>query len=1122
MIPDRRTSPATGSLLGFLIIVFYAAIAQAQSFGPIPLEKTKVLSGIQTIKAPNGFRIFDSQGKLVKSVNEGGEVNAKAYVEHEGTLFLMSDWSYERYRDESISPNWMVVPGVTVKGNSTPPPSTNSRASSTAAAPALEFYEIRFPDSSDAQAPHLSYVDSSQLIYADDEWVVAGKFVRDQSAQGFHSLKVYRANTLRLAFELKLINYVFCMDWSKERQQFLAVTTSHLGDEMLVKWPEEEPAIVLIDVPKKQLSRVEYGVSSTDVVRWKGTQIEIEYTGEAPSPGEQTRFAGGAFSDVSINARRSSRGVPSLEKRREAYKEEAALQFVNLTNFSSEHHTWYSKVAMDLASPDGKELRVVRTTDFGHALDVNLDELRSRTVGNGLDPITDLRLLKDGTIAYSQEPSTVRFDGPGGLSEVDLSSSWDEEAKFGFTDSAAVLVHQSSPGSTRLVGKRIEPNGDVSAFPVNVTIKDEYPNWTAYPERESIARVFYDDREEEQVWREYSWETGRQIGDTFVVTSAKGMGAGGRKFGRSEGSWTITASLIDGHTGGFTYSVIAENQSNGREVEIGGEEISGDDPLELFNLNSQGFNVLCAGNHKIYFFRHDLGNNRTTKIREWDKNPGHGEAAFDRDGKRLFVPRESGYEVFSLAQNGANKVFDFYFHGRNQYAIVLPDGYYAGSPGCENFLSLRLLQKSIAAKVVAPWRNRPARVLETLGGEAEEISALERATERWLNRSGFGQGTEPSVADLPSVRLTSEAPLKTNRNEIELQLAIHSGASSPKNLKVSVNGVVSGETSSVSAMAPDEKRNATVPLTLSSGQNWIEVDLVDEAGRSSEPLRFRMICERPPEKTTRYIVALGVSLYANPALNLDLAAKDAEDVAAMLAGLGGVSETKSLVLTDNKVTKNSVAEIESFLSSAKENDEVIFFGAAHGVLDENLEYVFCSHEFDPADASGTGIRMESIIGAVRKGKSRKCLILLDTCQAGAVGEREAQLLAKNQGPALEATTISRSPITTIETGLSVVETRRYIEEMFLLPGSLEGIHVIGASSAAGFALEIDGILNGVFTSALIEGLRQGLGDRNGDGSVGVEELKVYLNQRVSELTNGNQRPSIVASEDDQIMSFPVK
>ena len=76
-------------------------------------------------------------------------------------------------------------------------------------------------------------------------------------------------------------------------------------------------------------------------------------------------------------------------------------------------------------------------------------------------------------------------------------------------------------------------------------------------------------------------------------------------------------------------------------------------------------------------------------------------------------------------------------------------------------------------------------------------------------------------------------------------------------------------------------------------------------------------------------------------------------------------------------------------------------------------------------------------------------------------------------------------------------------------------HFIGASAGAQFSLESEKWNNGVFTAAVIEGLRDKKADWNTDDRITVSELKIYLSQRVSELTAGAQKPSVVAFEQDQ-------
>jgi hypothetical protein len=157
------------------------------------------------------------------------------------------------------------------------------------------------------------------------------------------------------------------------------------------------------------------------------------------------------------------------------------------------------------------------------------------------------------------------------------------------------------------------------------------------------------------------------------------------------------------------------------------------------------------------------------------------------------------------------------------------------------------------------------------------------------------------------------------------------------------------------------------------------------------------------------------------------------------------------------------------------------------------------------------------LDAVGSGKSLKRLVLMDTCQSGSVGEKEEMKLAQasTELPHGVRAVKSRALKVVGVSPLTGDEQQRFIEEMFLLPGQYRGINIIGASGGAEYAMESDKWNNGVFTSALIEALRDQKADMDHRGRISVSDLKTYLAQRVPELTGGAQKPSVVAFEQDQ-------
>ena len=187
------------------------------------------------------------------------------------------------------------------------------------------------------------------------------------------------------------------------------------------------------------------------------------------------------------------------------------------------------------------------------------------------------------------------------------------------------------------------------------------------------------------------------------------------------------------------------------------------------------------------------------------------------------------------------------------------------------------------------------------------------------------------------------------------------------------------------------------------------------------------------------------------------------------------------------------------------------------MLGDNLDYYFAGHDFDPQQVEKTGIKLDDLVDAIGASKSLKRLLLMDTCHAGVVGEKDEMLLAQmdKKLPAGVRAVAQRGMKVQQALDFSAASKQRFIEEMFTLPGTIRGVNIIGASAGAQFALESDKWNNGVFTAAVIEGLRDKKADWNTDNRISVSELKNYLSQRVSELTAGAQKPSVVAFEQDQ-------
>src|SRR5262249_26308050 len=107
-------------------------------------------------------------------------------------------------------------------------------------------------------------------------------------------------------------------------------------------------------------------------------------------------------------------------------------------------------------------------------------------------------------------------------------------------------------------------------------------------------------------------------------------------------------------------------------------------------------------------------------------------------------------------------------------------------------------------------------------------------------------------------------------------------------------------------------------------------------------------------------VAVGVSTYKNPKLNLNFADNDAEKLgAAIKASCAGDAslyrEVKTTTLTNDKATRDAVLKaLDEVRKVAKPNDLFVFSFAGHGVREEG-EYYLLSHDADVDKLAGSTV-----------------------------------------------------------------------------------------------------------------------------------------------------------------------
>jgi molecular chaperone DnaK len=205
---------------------------------------------------------------------------------------------------------------------------------------------------------------------------------------------------------------------------------------------------------------------------------------------------------------------------------------------------------------------------------------------------------------------------------------------------------------------------------------------------------------------------------------------------------------------------------------------------------------------------------------------------------------------------------------------------------------------------------------------------------------------------------------------------------------------------------------------------------------------------------------------------LPAAAADASALAEVLAdpAIGEFSVDQQV----NVDQRTAMRSVESFFASARPDDLLLLHVSLHGWKDLRNRLYFVARDTERAYLGATAIPAEFVSDHMGQSRCRQIVLLLDCCYSGAFA---ANMLRRAvEPPAVD------------------------VAEPFAGTGRV----VVTASTALQFAHEGEqDVLSSmvetqpsVFTSAVVEGLRGGAADLDGDGLVSVDELYDYVHEQV--------------------------
>jgi len=241
-------------------------------------------------------------------------------------------------------------------------------------------------------------------------------------------------------------------------------------------------------------------------------------------------------------------------------------------------------------------------------------------------------------------------------------------------------------------------------------------------------------------------------------------------------------------------------------------------------------------------------------------------------------------------------------------------------------------------------------------------------------------------------------------------------------------------------------------------------------------------------KPKLYVLAIGVSDYDNKKLQLYYSAKDAQDFTDFFKSQKnkGLYREVEIKLLANASKSDILKGLDWIEREVTQHDVVMVFFSGHGANDRNNRYYFLPRDVDLKNIKLTGLPYHAIKDTITV-LAGKVLFFIDTCHAGNVMGARGTI----------------ADIDRIANDLASAEN---------------GIVVFAASTGKQNSYEKAEWGNGAFTKALIEGLNQ-QADYTKDGTISINELDLYISERVKKLTNGDQTPT--TSKPKTVPDFPI-
>lgn len=448
------------------------------------------------------------------------------------------------------------------------------------------------------------------------------------------------------------------------------------------------------------------------------------------------------------------------------------------------------------------------------------------------------------------------------------------------------------------------------------------------------------------------------------------------------------------------------------------------------------------------------------------------------NGKYLLTAsNDCSLKIWSWEQG---KLLVSLFVAGDDWIAWTPEGYYAASPGGEQLMGWQLyrgfdeLGEFHAAADFRKTFYRPD-VIKLLLQAGSLDAALARANK---DRGVRTERTEVTRSLPPRVAiLTPGRQVTSSRLDVEVE-----AEGNPNNpitgLRLFLNGNPVQQHPFNTPQTGKVTRSFHVDLPPGTHRLTLKATGKASDGTSSEVEFTYAAAGTPrPKAGTLYLLVVGINNYPNNRLKLDAAVPDAKDMEEAFKKYGSAlfQRVESKLLLDSQATKKNILDgLDWLQKQAKPNDIAVMFYAGHGSVAD--QWHLLPVDVNVKDLQHTGISNDTLRAKLGNLPCSR-LLLLDACFSGAFDDRKRK---------------KRSLPTQAD---NAVRELAYDD----------GLVVFCGAAKEQEAIEENG--HGFFTKSFVEGL-SGKGSKDRQGLVTIYHLATYVRDRMLDLSNNEQEPTI--------------